>query len=88
MMTPNQLLEIERLGALMFSTAEICLILGLAFDDYIYHEDFQDARDRGRLREEALVRASVFELAKAGSAPAQTLAKLLIDQARIAQAGA
>lgn len=92
-LTEDQLKEIERLGALMFSTGEICLIMALCSSEdaadtqYHSHDAFQTARRRGKLKEEAAVRTSIFELAKAGSAPAQTLAKQLMDQARVFAAG-
>ena len=81
----EQLTEVERLAGLMFTTAEVSLITGL--DPLTAGDEFERAMLRGRLKEEAQVRSSIFELAKAGSAPAQTLAKQLIDQARVAQAG-
>jgi hypothetical protein len=78
--------EVERLAGLMFNVYEIGLITGI--DPASEGDEFQKAMLRGRLKEEAEVRKSVFDLAKAGSAPAQTLAVQLIDQARVAAAGA
>ncbi|MGI4865438.1 MAG: hypothetical protein ACRYFZ_16060 [Janthinobacterium lividum] len=83
---PNHLNEVERLAGLMFNVFEVGLITGL--DPATEGDAFERAMLRGRLREEAELRKSVFELAKAGSAPAQTLAKQFIDQARVAAAGA
>ncbi|MGI4870432.1 MAG: hypothetical protein ACRYFX_04550 [Janthinobacterium lividum] len=85
-MTAEQTTEVERLAGLMFSAHEVGLITGL--DSLNIDDAFELAMLRGRLREEAEVRKSVFELAKAGSAPAQTLATQLINQARVAAAGA
>ncbi len=77
--------EIERLAGLMFSADEVATILGIEEADR--GDDFALAMLRGRLQAEALVRDSIITLAKAGSAPAQALAKQLIDQARVARAG-
>ena len=77
--------EVERLAGLMFSADQVGLITGIEQPDRT--DEFQQAILRGRLKEEALVRDSVFKLAKAGSAPAQALAVELIKQARVASAG-
>jgi hypothetical protein len=88
-LTEDQLKEVERLARLQLSHKEVGLIVG-----YIVTEAsdtamaaFGQAMLRGRLLEEAELRTSVFELAKAGSAPAQTLAMQLVNQARVAAAG-
>jgi hypothetical protein len=83
--TPTHLNEVERLAGLMFNVFEVGLITGL--EEATYGDEFQKAMLRGRLKEEAEVRKSVFELAKSGSAPAQTLAVQLINQARVEAAG-
>ncbi len=82
---PSHLNEVERLAGLMFNVFEVGLITGL--DPLSEGDAFQQAMLRGRLKQEAEVRKSVFELATSGSAPAQTLAVQLIDQARVAAAG-
>jgi len=82
---PNRLNEVERLAGLMFSAFEVGLITGEVAPTE--GDAFEHAMLRGRLKEEAEVRKSIFELAKSGSAPAQTLAVQLIGQARVAAAG-
>lgn len=83
--TTNHLNEVERLAGLMFNVFEVGLITGT--DTANPTDEFEKAMLRGRLREEAEVRKSVFDLAKAGSAPAQMLAVQLINQARVEAAG-
>ena len=83
--TTTNLNEVERLAGLMFSAHEVGLITGQ--EALTAGDEFERAMLRGRLREEAEIRKSIFELAKAGSAPAQTLATQLINQARVAAAG-
>lgn len=73
------LTEVERLAGLMFSAHEVGLITGL--HPTTAGDAFEQAMLRGWLREEAEVRKSVFDMAKAGNAPAQAIARQLIDQA-------
>lgn len=82
---PNRLNEVERLAGLMFSAFEVGLITGI--EEGNRDDAFEQAMLRGRLKQEAEVRKSVFELATSGSAPAQTLAVQLINQARVEAAG-
>jgi len=81
----TRLNEVERLAGLMFNVFEVGLITGL--EEATHGDEFQKAMLRGRLKQEAEVRKSVFELATSGSAPAQTLAVQLINQARVEAAG-
>jgi len=61
------LAEIEELGALQFSLAEVAIILGREIADGAELTAYR----RGQLKAEAEVRASILKLAKSGSSPAQ-----------------
>lgn len=83
--TPEELKQIQELAALFFTEAEIAEIMGLEVDDLIdYNSDIQTeatiAINTGRMQSEAEVRKSIFDLAKNGSAPAQTLAVKFMEQ--------
>ncbi|MBC6698073.1 hypothetical protein [Hymenobacter sp. BT190] len=92
-MSTDQLSEVERLASLMFSAAEVCLIMNVHLSESAFIADEQELDEfgkamlRGRLKQEAEVRASIFDNAKAGSSPAQTLATQLIHAAHVAAAG-
>lgn len=84
-MSQEQLTEIENLAALFFTPNEIATIIGISsqqeIDEFILlNESAKNAINTGRLKSEAEIRKSIFELAKQGSAPAQLLATKFIDQ--------
>ncbi len=84
--------ELEELASLMYSIAEIEIIMGMPPDslkDLIKvpgESNVKDAFQRGRLKRQGDVRKSIFDLAAAGSSPAQTLAIRLIENAKMEDA--
>jgi hypothetical protein len=86
--TPNLLSEIEHYAALMFSRSEIAIILELDpgdFDKLLHNKDGDPFKSfqKGRLKKEAMIRKSIFELAENGSSPAQSFAIKLIENAKM-----
>ncbi|MDY0002576.1 MAG: hypothetical protein RBU30_14870 [Polyangia bacterium] len=69
-LTPEQLQEVERLGALQFRPAEVALVLGIS-GEWPEQGPCWTSYHRGRLRAEAEVRAAIHKAALQGSAPAQ-----------------
>lgn len=78
MLTNKQIKEVEELASLHFKDAEILLITGIKE----ICQTFRNSVKKGKLMREAKVRKSVFEMAEAGSGPAQTLAVKIIEQNR------
>lgn len=84
--TNNLLAEIENYAALMFTKKEIAVILELdevQFCDLLGKDKPQKAFQRGRLKKEAEIRKSIFDLAQNGSSPAQSFAIKLIENAKM-----
>ncbi len=80
-MEDKQKQDIEYYSGLFISPEDIIIILGIdasAKDS----KDFKDAYHKGRLISIASVHASVLELAKNGSSPAQILAVKFIDDSK------
>ena len=81
----QQLKDIERMAGYFFTTHELAIIIGCDADDL--EEELGNPRSnitkavmKGRLQAEADIRASVFDLAKHGSAPAQAQALDMIER--------
>jgi hypothetical protein len=86
--TPNFLSEIEHYASLMFTRNEIATILEVdtrEFKILLKNEDDQPFKSfqKGRLKKEAMIRKSIFELAENGSSPAQSFAIKLIENAKM-----
>jgi len=80
--TKEQLKEVEDLAGLFFTEEEIqTIVIAPGADD-----SFEKAVHRGRLKSEATVRKSIFDLARAGSGPAQTEAMKMIKEMKVTQA--
>ena len=90
--------EIEQLAAIGFLPVEIAIsmefpvrdfleLLGLDLEQidskFFCLNPAQKAIKRGQLRQLASVRKSVFEQAKAGSSPAQTMALAILQEVKI-----
>jgi uncharacterized protein with PIN domain len=75
----QQLSEIEKFGALLFSPNEIAIILEIDEDEF--SEEIQNKKtkaSKGFLMTKAGVRESIIEMAKRDSSPAQTLVDRVI----------
>ena len=88
MIEPEILEQLEEFSSLMFTVAEIAIILEVnpaELKDVIEDPDtdFFKAFQKGRLQREAEVRTSIFNLAKNGSSPAQLSALKLIENAKM-----
>lgn len=86
--TPNLLSEIEHYASLMFTKSEIATILEVEPKDFDMLLSDRDGKpfksfQRGRLKKEAMIRKSIFELAENGSSPAQSFAIKLIENAKM-----
>jgi hypothetical protein len=87
--TEEQLMQVQEFAALLFTPAEILIILDLAaqpcdeFCTLLTTPEFTKAFDRGRLLTEAKVRKSILDLAAQGSGPAQMLADKMIERSRL-----
>ena len=86
--TEELLKEIQEYASLMFTRREIAAICEITYETLcamledrrgVPFKTFQS----GRLKEDALIRRAVFDLAKAGSSPAQTAALRLIELAKM-----
>ncbi len=80
--------EIRDYAALMFTRREIALIIDVSYDQFLdmlenRGGDVYRSFQASRLKEEALIRRAVLDLAKAGSSPAQTAALKLIENAKL-----
>jgi hypothetical protein len=87
-LTKELLAEMETMASLMFTKKEIAFFLELSASDF--REILDDGADepyklfmRGRLKQEANVRKSIFDLASNGSSPAQAFAFRLIENAKL-----
>lgn len=86
--TNNLVSEIETYASLMFTRAEIAIILEVDERELgiLIKEPDQpvgQAFHRGRLKREAEVRKGIFDLAQNGSSPAQAFAMKLIENAKM-----
>ena len=81
------LAELEQYAGLMFTKKEIAAILEFSlseFEELLDHDDDAYKRfQRGRLKKDAEVRKSIFDLAANGSSPAQSFAWKLIENAKM-----
>lgn len=77
-MPPTDANEIEELGKLQFTIAEVCLIMDI---DAAEFEQHRKRYDKGRLLSAATVRRAILELAEAGNTTAQKQMLELIDSA-------
>jgi len=87
-MTEELLAELEEMAGLMFSKKEISCILEIPLCDLreILDDQTGEANQafiRGRLKQEANIRKSIFDLAANGSSPAQAFAFKLIENAKL-----
>ncbi|MDY0003138.1 MAG: hypothetical protein RBU30_17700 [Polyangia bacterium] len=78
----EQLLELERLGGLMFTVSESRVILGLAPGDWQEGSPAWTSYHRGRLRSEAECREAIRRSAAQGSAPGQKMWLELSERVR------
>jgi len=88
MLTEDQLRELEELGKLFFAIGQCAIILQI--DGKKLKEKIDDAESaehhrywKGYLQSEAEVRKSIIDVAKRGSAPAQSLVTKIIDNSKV-----
>ena len=86
--TEELLNEIKEYAGLMFSKREIAAIVELSaeqLEEMLFDKNGIPFRtfQAGRLKQEALIRRSIFDLAKNGSSPAQAFAVRLIENAKL-----
>lgn len=81
----EQKTEIEELASLFFTDEEIVVIMQLPEDTLqrLNVDDFYLPFKRGRLKKEAELRKSIFNLAVNGSSPAQILATQIIKDSEL-----
>ena len=86
-LTPEQQIKIEEFAGLFFTPADISLVLGLDQEEFqgprFEMDDFRVYYQRGKLLKEAEYRKKVFQLAVAGSSPAQMIMKEIIDKSNL-----
>jgi hypothetical protein len=84
-LTKEQQTEIEELASLFFTDEEIVVIMQLPEDTLqrVNVDDFYLPFKRGRLKKEAELRKSIFNLAVNGSSPAQILATQIIKESEL-----
>ena len=87
-MTDDQLTELEDMAKIMLSKKEIAVILDIDPDEFI--DQLEDKMSpewkrfqSGRMKSVAQIRKAIFDLAAAGSSPAQAEAMKLIENAKI-----
>jgi len=83
MVSDEQLKEIEGFGAVLFSEDECALVMGFDvdyFNELMEHPDSNvyKAYHKGRLQSLYLVRKNIFDMAKNGSGPAQSIIQKII----------
>ena len=76
------------MSRLMFTKKEIAMIIGVDVYEFLELVNDEDTLvynqfNTGRLQSEAEIRTSIFDLARAGSSPAQTDAMKLIMDAKL-----
>ncbi|MBA4304608.1 MAG: hypothetical protein C0424_10325 [Sphingobacteriaceae bacterium] len=83
-LTAEQLATLNNCGKLLLPPADVAFYMQLSTDEVELmlkdagHAGF-DAYHAGRINTELELRASILKYAKAGSSPAQTMAKQLLD---------
>jgi hypothetical protein len=87
-LTDQELAEVAAHAGLLFSPEDIAIIMGVDIEEF--KRDFKldgspirMAYLAAKLKAEAEIRKSIFNLAKAGSSPAQTLLLKLVENANI-----
>ena len=86
-LTEDQQRNIEGFAELYFTVKEVVTVVGL--DANVFNkarceeDDFKIPFQRGRLKAEAVIRKSVFDLAKNGSSPAQVMALEIMKKSKI-----
>ena len=83
----EELAEVEALAGLFFSPREIAVMMELMLPEILEQLDnsegnFYCAFQKGRLQNEVDLRKSIFQLARAGSSPAQTMAMDLLNKSK------
>ncbi|SFC71321.1 hypothetical protein SAMN05421780_108192 [Flexibacter flexilis DSM 6793] len=86
----EQLSALEDMAALFFSLEELAVIMQVERERFVSSYQMRtgviyETVQRGRLRQEALVRKKNFELAQQGSSPAITAALKLIDSIKLGE---
>lgn len=85
--TAEELAEVESLAGLFFSPREISVMMELDVEEIFLQLDTCDGRfyrafQKGRLQNEVDLRKAIFQLARAGSSPAQTMAMDLLKKSK------
>lgn len=75
-LSEEQITEIQELAGCFFSVEEILKITQIQHQT----KEFLEAVEIGRLKNEAALRKSIFDLAIAGSSPAQTMALKMMER--------
>jgi len=82
-LSEEELLEVKELAGLFFDIREIAFVLERDPDDFLKEYESEGelfkAYQGAMLKSEAEVRKSIIDFAKAGSSPAQTMAKQYIE---------
>lgn len=81
-LSAEELAEVEKWAALAFTPEKVEIVMGFVSGTIRYDEEAEEAYQRGFLTSEAEVWKSIFDHAKAGSSPAQTLAVKRIEQTK------
>ena len=86
--TPDDLVQITRLGNLGFTPREVAIMLELDIQAVIYaceddSNDVYKAFHGGRLQREVDLNEKIFKLADSGSSPAQTMALEILKKQQI-----
>ena len=86
--TAEQLQEIEGWAEVYYSPDKVAVIMGFNVAEFVaLYDDTESnlhlAFKRGYLKSEGNIRKSIFEQAKAGSGPAQTLAWKIIQDEKL-----
>ncbi|MCK9399634.1 MAG: hypothetical protein M0Q51_06520 [Bacteroidales bacterium] len=87
-LSEEDLVQLEENAALMFSVKEIAIIIGCQLAELTYLVTEESSPEytyfnRGRLKAEASVRKSIYDLAQNGSSPAQSQFLELIENAKL-----
>lgn len=81
-LSDEELITIEKWAELAFSPHQVEILMGFAHGTIQDDQKAQEAYQKGFLMTEAEVWKSIFEHAKAGSSPAQTLAIKRMEQTK------
>jgi hypothetical protein len=86
-LTKEELAEVEEFAGLFYDLRSVAIILDKDIaefrSEYLKETELYRAYQRGVLKTESEVRKSIINLAKAGSSPAQNLAKGYIDDLKL-----